>query len=100
MSELTALPAVQAEPRRPGRPKGSKSKHKTDVAARLRKLGFDPIDTLVGIANEPDNPIEFRLRAASELLPYIAPKLRSVEVAIKQEEPFTFQFIALRGADA
>lgn len=48
---------------------------------RCEELGCDPIEALVGIANDPKTPIELRARVLIEIAQYIYPKKRSVELS-------------------
>lgn len=64
-----------------------------DNIDRLNKLGFDPLEflALVGMGNyrklkckKEDLTMPVRTNAAKDLLPYIAPKLRSLELTDPQ----------------
>ena len=70
-----------------GRPKGSKNKNKLDVQARLDALGCDPITGLATLAMDPANTKELQYHCYKELLSYIAPKKKSVEVTGDEEAP-------------
>lgn len=70
-----------------GRPKGSMNR--IDVRERCEALGCDPFRVLAQIANGDHEglmvsasaiSLQSRLKAATELASYIAPKLKSIEV--------------------
>lgn len=70
-----------------GKPKGTKSKIRFDVAAILKEEGCNPFKILAQIAlgNPEYNRGQqlgamVRKDAASELCAYVAPKLRSIEI--------------------
>ena len=73
-----------------GRPKGSRNKRTEDIEEMLERLGCNPLEVLAMIAiNDKDSlgeekniPIALRQKAASDLMPYIAPKLRSSQVEV------------------
>ena len=73
-----------------GRPRGSKGRRTEDIEAMLERLGCNPLEVLAmiaindkkGLGEEQDISITLRQRAASDLMPYIAPKLRSSQVEI------------------
>ncbi len=73
-----------------GRPKGSRNKRTEDIEDMLERLGCNPLEVLAMIAindkaslgEEKDIPIALRQKAASDLMPYIAPKLRSSQVEV------------------
>ena len=79
-----------------GRPRGSKNKRTEEVEAMLARVGCDPLEILASIASnntaalgeEQPIPISLRLKAASDLACYVAPRLRSstVEVSGPQED--------------
>lgn len=57
---------------------------KGDLAARLIELGHDPLIAMVRIANaaETSNNLVLAAKVNGDLLEYIAPKLKSVEVSL------------------
>lgn len=78
-----------------GRKKGSVNKRTQFVIDTLARLKCDPIEVLAYLANGDKKalksnkvvPYDIRVWAAKELLPYIAPKLASVQIEadIRQE---------------
>ena len=73
-----------------GRPRGSKGRRTEDIETMLERLGCNPLEVLAmiaindkkGLGEEKDIAIALRQRAASDLMPYIAPKLRSSQVEV------------------
>jgi hypothetical protein len=63
----------------PGRPKGSKNARTVDLEAKLEALGCDPLVFMASVMLDASNPIDLRMKAASELAQYIAPKRKAVE---------------------
>lgn len=63
-----------------GRPKGSKTKFRFDVAAILHELKYCPFTQLVEIARDLKWNKRERTQAAIELASYVAPKLKSIEI--------------------
>jgi hypothetical protein len=49
------------------------------VAERLAELNCDPIEGLASIAENPESPLEVRVRCYSELCQYCYPRLRATE---------------------
>ena len=73
-----------------GRPRGSRNKRTEDIEEMLERLGCNPLEVLAmiaindkgGLGEEKDIAIALRQKAASDLMPYIAPKLRSSQVEV------------------
>ena len=63
-----------------GRVAGTPNKRTQDLQDRLESLGVDPVMGLATIANDPNAPIELRARVQMELLQYILPKRKALEV--------------------
>ena len=78
-----------------GRPKGATNKHSREISERLDAMGVDPIEAMAWIASNnkealgitEDVPIAIRAQMLKELAPYVAYKLKAVEVVI--ESPTT-----------
>lgn len=64
-----------------GKPKGIKNKIQYDVAKTLKENNFDPIIELIEIARDPKSGCRVRLEATMDLLSYVAPKLKSIEIS-------------------
>jgi hypothetical protein len=85
-----------------GRPKGSKTRERFDVAAILKAHNCNPVEILMLIAKGDMETLELthdqkkyfsvrlRMEAAAELLQYVAPKLKSVELTSDSEAPVLF----------
>ncbi len=77
-----------------GRPKGSRNRHSTDIQARLDKLGIDPIEGMALIAAnrtnelgiEEDVPLNLRAQMYKELAPYVAYRLKAVEMSSESRD--------------
>lgn len=75
-----------------GRPKGSKTKFRFDVAEILHKLGYCPFTELVKMARDEDWTKRERTLAAVELANFVAPKLKSIDHSIVSDSD-KFQLI-------
>ena len=64
-----------------GRKAGTPNKRTAEVADRLESLGCDPIEGLARIAMDESNSVEIRLRAYSELAPYVAAKRKAMDLS-------------------
>lgn len=60
---------------------------KGDLAARLLELGHDPLLAMVRIAGlaEASNNLVLAAKVNGDLLEYIAPKLKSIEVSLDDD---------------
>jgi hypothetical protein len=67
------------QPRKRGRPLGSKRKSGFDVEGILDELKCNPIKVLARVAMNPKMDTAHRIRAAAELAQYVAPKRRATE---------------------
>ena len=66
-----------------GRPKGSKNYKTLAFEERLESLGCDPLKVLATICNNEREETNLRLAAAKELVGYVYPKRKSVELEHK-----------------
>jgi len=64
-----------------GRQKGTPNKKTREIQSLLDSLGCDPVEGMVKIAMDENNPPELRGRMFSELSQYVYPKRKSIEVA-------------------
>jgi len=84
-----------------GRKRGTKNK-KTLLAADelLLKLGINPIEKLIGIAESDDTLVEQRIRCWQEVAKYTYPKLKSQEIYIEPEpvEPIEIHLVSPDGS--
>ncbi len=74
-------------PRHPnaGRRAGTPNKAKAlDVEAKLKSLGIDVIEEMVKLL--PQLPVEKQMQSLNNLLPYITPTRRAIEVLPASEE--------------
>jgi hypothetical protein len=65
-----------------GRPRGSRGERGRLLEERVRAAvgDFDPVVFLVEVAADRKRPIELRIDAAKASAPYLAPRLKAVEV--------------------
>ena len=66
-----------------GRPRGSKNYKTLAFEERLESLGCDPLKVLATICNDEREETNLRLAAAKELVGYVYPKRKSVELEHK-----------------
>ena len=66
-----------------GRPRGSKNYKTLAFEERLESLGCDPLKVLATICNNEREETNLRLAAAKELVGYVYPKRKSVELEHK-----------------
>lgn len=76
-----------------GRPKGSKNKNKYDVAAKLDLAGCDPVTEMVQMIRDPDVKPEVKANLLKELVKYIAPQQKAVEVSGDADNPVALKII-------
>ncbi len=63
-----------------GRIKGTPNRATQDFRELLQDLDCDPVAGVAGIAMDRANPPELRFKAYAELIPYVYPKRRQLEV--------------------
>ena len=68
-----------------GRPRGSKNYKTLAFEERLESLGCDPLKVLATICNNEREETNLRLAAAKELVGYVYPKRKSVELEHKED---------------
>lgn len=71
-----------------GRPPGSKEKIRFNVGQILKENNFDPIYEMIKIARHKDCSLTTRREVCSDLLSYVSPKLKGIEVSIENTEKF------------
>lgn len=64
-----------------GRQPGTPNKRTTELAARLAELGLDPLEGLAKIAQDPATEPGLRAKVLSDLMPYLYPRRKAVELA-------------------
>ena len=79
---------AQPGERRGGRSAGTPNKRTAEVRERLDALGCDPLEGLAKIAADPTIDIALRARCYADLLPYVYPKRKTVELTADQQAPF------------
>ena len=90
-----------------GRPKGSRNRRSTDIQARLDELGIDPIEGMALIAAnrtdelgiKDDVPLNLRAQMYKELAPYVAYRLKAVEMSVEPSDAPTEITVRLVSAD-
>ena len=63
----------------PGRPPGMKNKRTIALEEKLAAMGCDPIEFIASVMFDDANPIDLRMKAATELAPYLWPKRKAIE---------------------
>ena len=63
----------------PGRPPGMKNKRTVALEEKLEAMGCDPVTFMATVMMDAEQPIELRMKAATELAPYLWPKRRAIE---------------------
>lgn len=71
---------AKASPTTPKAASGPRSGAMTRTRRQAAKAGFDPFQFLLDVAKDESNPLDLRISTCEKLLPYLRPKLRSVEV--------------------
>jgi len=71
-----------------GRPIGAKGKNAGLVKAQLKELNCDPIAELVAIAQDVNTELIFRIKIYLDLVNYIHPKLKTIELSGADGGPF------------
>lgn len=70
-----------------GRRLGTPNKRTDDLAARLKALKCDPVGGLVSLATDPATEPALKARCFIELLAYLHPKRKAVEVSVEPPKP-------------
>lgn len=65
-----------------GRVAGTPNKRSAELIERLEALGCDPLEGLAKIAADPTIDMALRARVYADLLPYLYPKRRAVEMEL------------------
>lgn len=83
-----------------GRQKGTPNKKTQDITMRLERLGFDPVKNMIEIGRQAmaEGDLKLAMDANKELLQYIAPKRKAVEVTGEDGGPIQTQPIGIVGA--
>jgi hypothetical protein len=62
-----------------GRKKGSRNKRTSELQARIRATGMDPLAFMIAVMRNAKAPLEMRFEAARSAAPYVHPRLTAVE---------------------
>lgn len=84
--------------RRGGRAPGTPNKRTLELIERLAELDCDPLQALVTIANAPATDTALRARIFADLLPYLYPRRKAVEVTGSAENQV--RLVIMNQADA
>ena len=74
-----------------GRLSGTPNKRTQDLQQRLESLGVDPVMGLAAIANDDAAPLELRARVQIELLSYLFPKRKALDVGTTNQQPISIR---------
>lgn len=74
-----------------GRVSGTPNKKTQDLLERLEALGVDPLAGLAAIANDDSAPLELRAKVQCELMMYIYPKRKALEVSSATKQPVSIR---------
>lgn len=73
------MPGSKPGERRGGRTKGTPNKATAAKAAEVAASGLTPLDYMLSIMRDEENPKDMRLDAANKAAPFVHPKLAAVE---------------------
>jgi hypothetical protein len=74
-----------------GRMAGTPNRKTADLLERLDSLGVDPVSGLAAIAKDEAAPIELRARVQMELMTYIYPKRKSLDLSTTENQSINIQ---------
>lgn len=69
-----------------GRVAGTPNKRTQDLMERLDALGVDPVNGLAAIARDETAPLELRARVQMELMGYLFPKRKALDVSSDEKQ--------------
>lgn len=69
-----------------GRAAGTPNKRTQDLMERLDQLGVDPVNGLAAIATDEGAPLELRARVQIELMSYLYPKRKALDVTGSEQQ--------------
>lgn len=72
-----------------GRVAGIPNKRTLDLQERLEALGVDPLAGLAAIAKDMTAPLDLRAKVMTDLLQYVYPKRRALDVASTNQQPIS-----------
>lgn len=68
-----------------GRPPGARNKRSIEQEAQIRESGKTPLEYLVSIYQDEEQPERMRLEAARSAAPYVHPKLSAVDMDLGRD---------------
>lgn len=74
-----------------GRVAGTPNKKTQDLQERLQELGVDPVTGLAAIAKDITAPLELRAKVQMELMAYMYPKRKALDVGSSQQQPVSIR---------
>jgi hypothetical protein len=74
-----------------GRIAGTPNKRTQDLQDRLEALGVDPLQGLAIIAKDETAPLELRAKVQMDLLQYLYPKRKSLDVGSSNQQPISIR---------
>jgi hypothetical protein len=74
-----------------GRIAGTPNKRTQDLQERLEALGVDPLEGLALIAKDASTPLELRAKVQSDLLQYLYPKRKALDVGSTNQQPVSIR---------
>ena len=86
--------------RRGGRAPGTPNKRTTELIERLAELKCDPVEGLARIAADANTDVALRARVYADLLPYLYPKRKAVELSGDDNAPIQIRWIERKIIDA
>ena len=70
-----------------GRVAGTPNRRTVELQDRLDALGIDPVLGLAQIANDPAASIDLKARVHCELMAYLYPKRKALDMSSSQQQP-------------
>ena len=84
---------------RGGRAPGTPNKRTAELVERLAELECDPVEGLVRIAADPNTDAVLRARVYADLLPYLYPRRKAMELSGHDNSPIQVSWIERRIVD-
>lgn len=70
---------------------GTPNRRTEELAFRLRALGVDPVTALAQIAVDANASLELRARVHTELLSYLFPKRKALDVSVPAQQSISIR---------
>jgi hypothetical protein len=74
-----------------GRGPGVKNRRTQELESRLEALGVDPVLGLAEIAKDPTVSVDLRARVNIELMAYLYPKRKALDVSSGAQQPISIR---------